>query len=79
MKKICVKGLELTVFKSRAGYYVGTEDLDPEIEDIVPNCRITDYTESEQESITKLIDGDFERQGYSECLFCNQIGMCILD
>lgn len=49
MKMKCVRGLDLKVMKSGAGYYIGTEYADPDMGGaIVPNCRMTDYMTKEK-------------------------------
>lgn len=43
ISKKCIKGYELKVFKSPAGYYVGTVD-----EEEIPNCKISGYYKKER-------------------------------
>lgn len=45
----CRKGFEIEVFKSPAGYYLGTKDQDG-----FPNCRISMY--SDTDDMTPLTD-----------------------
>ena len=41
----CKKGFEVKVCQSGAGYYLGTMDKEG-----LPNCRISDYAETEKEA-----------------------------
>lgn len=65
----CIKGHEIEILKSAAGYYVGTRD-----ENGLPYCRISDYRiEPGYKS-----DYDFARMFYAiENQFCNGKCHCI--
>lgn len=64
----CKKGYEIKVFKSPAGYYLGTRD-----EEGFPNCRVSGYFKEEPKiNICNLTRMDaMENQfchGYTSCL-----------
>ena len=63
MKK-CIKGYEVKVMKSPAGYYLGTCD-----EDGFPNCRISSYCHTE-EIASYLIPN--RQTGCIENEYCNK-------
>lgn len=60
----CIKGYEIRVLKSVAGYYIGTVD-----EEGFPNCRITtQYAETGTGALILPLD---RQVGCSENEFCN--------
>ena len=62
--KKCIKGYEIQVLRSAAGYYIGTLD-----EDGLPNCRIsTQYAKTAEEAKDLAPDRQF---GCTENEWCN--------
>lgn len=64
----CKKGLEIKCYKSAAGYYLGTYEIDG-----CPNCRISGYFKEPVEPRVHLLNriDAMENQfchGYSSCL-----------
>ena len=60
MKKfVCQKGLEVQVFASRAGAYIGTFIC--EGEDVGPNCRCSGYYKSKEAAEEALENRTFNR------------------
>ena len=58
-KFVCQKGLELNVYKSYAGYYIGTFIC--EGEDVGPNCRCSGYYKTREDAEHALETRTFNR------------------
>ena len=62
----CVKGLEVCVLNSPAGYYVGTID-----QECFPNCRLSqEYYKKKEEAQTALNNRTFTLRTCIENQFC---------
>ena len=75
----CVKGHEVEVLRSNAGWYIGTEAPDPECENVIlPNCRVSCYYYGSREEAQAVLDsGMYARRDHSlENEFCNGGGGC---
>ena len=66
---VCVRGKEIGVYQSPAGWYQGT------YEEGCPFCRLTSYASSEEKA-KKL---PLSRQSALENSFCNGCGSCIVE
>jgi hypothetical protein len=66
--KVCVRGYELKVLHSAAGYYIGTVD-----EDGLPNCRLSEkYWKGSVEAQKALDTLCFRDRSYAiETQYCN--------
>ncbi len=67
----CIKGYEVKVMKSAAGYYIGTYDNEG-----FPMCRISDYYKT-QESAQRALDKFRFYRFAEEISFCNHGYDCI--
>ena len=67
----CIKGYEIKVMKSAAGYYIGTSD-----EDGFPMCRISSYYQTKELAQKDLDNCMFHREA-EEIYFCNRGMGCI--
>lgn len=63
----CQKGLELNVYKSYAGFYIGTFICDGE--DVGPNCRCSGYYKTREAAEQALENRTFNR-------VCDENYMC---
>lgn len=65
---VCIKGREIEILKSSAGFYVGTREQGE------PFCRISDYRTKPGD----VSDFDYSRMFYAmENQFCNGCRNCI--
>lgn len=62
----CKQGATLTIMKSNAGYYIGTED-----ECGLPNCRMSGYAKNKEELKDVLLRDCVENN------YCNEGKGCI--
>jgi len=67
----CTKGLEIKVMKSYAGYYIGTEIFDKEMDCEVPNCRISVEYFKTKEKAEKAMTNGFMQRNCMENDFCS--------
>ena len=70
MKK-CVKGLEVKVLKSNAGYYIGTTKEDEEFCCEMPNCRLSSYYKDEKTAQKELEEKKFIEREAPENVWCS--------
>lgn len=62
----CVKGLEIRVLNSHAGYYIGTIN-----QECFPNCRLSqEYYKKKEEAQTALDNHTFTLRTCTENQFC---------
>ena len=66
----CIKGYEIEVLHSAAGYYIGTFCKDG------PNCRVSNYYKTEKQAKVALDTATFGRYA-AEIDFCNNGLSCI--
>lgn len=65
----CIKGYDIKIMKSNAGYYIGTRDGEG-----FPNCRISDY----RETPGTISDYNLARMVYAmENQYCNGCRNCV--
>jgi hypothetical protein len=68
----CIKGFDVKVLHSNAGYYIGTlDDMES------PNCRVSvGYYRKEQDAQNALKNNSFANRECMENRYCNGGGEC---
>lgn len=70
----CVKGLEIQVLRSGAGFYIGTVDTEEGYEQ--PNCRLSEAYFKTREAGEQALEKGFVVRMCMENQFCNGSNVC---
>lgn len=68
---ICVKGHEVKILNSVAGYYIGTTELDDDSKIKCPYCRVSGYYKTKELAENALSKNEFVDRDAVEIMLCN--------